>query len=69
MINLDFADVRTIMSDSARPDGIGFASTGENRAKEAAERALRSPLTSDEITGLDRDPALDRGCDAFRGSR
>jgi cell division protein FtsZ len=30
--------------------GIGFA-TGENRAKEAAERALRSPLIDTEITG------------------
>ena len=31
--------------------GIGFASSGENRAKEAAERALRSPLIDEEITG------------------
>ena len=30
--------------------GIGFA-TGENRAKEAAERALRSPLIDTELTG------------------
>ena len=30
--------------------GIGYA-TGENRAKEAAERALRSPLIETEITG------------------
>jgi cell division protein FtsZ len=52
LINLDFADVRTIMSNSDTAlMGIGFASTGENRAKEAAERALRSPLIDAEITG------------------
>ncbi len=52
LINLDFADVRTIMSDSDTAlMGIGFASSGENRAKEAAERALRSPLIDAEITG------------------
>jgi cell division protein FtsZ len=51
LINLDFADVRTIMADSGSAlMGIGFA-TGENRAKEAAERALRSPLIETEITG------------------
>jgi cell division protein FtsZ len=53
LINLDFADVRTIMSDSdSALMGIGFSSSsGENRAKEAAERALRSPLIDAEITG------------------
>ena len=52
LINLDFADVRTIMSDSdSALMGIGFASNGESRAKEAAERALRSPLIDAEITG------------------
>jgi len=52
LINLDFADVRTIMSRSGTAlMGIGFASTGENRAKEAAERALRSPLIDEEISG------------------
>jgi cell division protein FtsZ len=52
LINLDFADVRTIMSDSETAlMGIGFSSGGENRAKEAAERALRSPLIDAEITG------------------
>jgi len=49
LINLDFADVRTIMSDAGSAlMGIGFA-TGENRAREAAERALRSPLIDTEI--------------------
>src|SRR3989440_6876803 len=51
MINLDFADVRTIMQDGGNAlMGIGFA-TGENRAREAAERALRSPLIDTELTG------------------
>ena len=52
LINLDFADVRTIMKDAGSAlMGIGFAATGENRAREAAERALRSPLIETEITG------------------
>ena len=52
LINLDFADVRTIMQDAGSAlMGIGFA-TGENRAREAAERALRSPLIDTELTGV-----------------
>jgi cell division protein FtsZ len=52
LINLDFADVRTIMSDAGSAlMGIGFSSGGENRAREAAERALRSPLIDTEIVG------------------
>ena len=51
LINLDFADVRTIMSDAGSAlMGIGFA-TGDDRAKQAAERALRSPLIDTEIVG------------------
>jgi cell division protein FtsZ len=51
LINLDFADVRTVMRDAGSAlMGIGFA-TGENRARAAAERALRSPLIDTEITG------------------
>jgi cell division protein FtsZ len=51
LINLDFADVRTIMSDAGSAlMGIGFA-TGENRGIEAAERALRSPLIDAELVG------------------
>jgi cell division protein FtsZ len=50
IVNLDFADVRTVMKDAGSAlMGIGFASEGENRAKEAAERALRSPLIDTEI--------------------
>jgi len=53
LINLDFADVRTIMANSESAlMGIGFSSAGvESRAREAAERALRSPLIDAEITG------------------
>src|SRR5947199_3511559 len=52
MINLDFADVRTIMESSGTAlMGIGFSSGAENRAREAAERALRSPLIDMELRG------------------
>src|SRR5439155_1378998 len=52
LINLDFADVRTIMSNSGTAlMGIGFSSGTENRAREAAERALRLPLIVEELTG------------------
>ncbi len=52
IVNLDFADVRTVMKDAGSAlMGIGFASEGENRAKEAAERALRSPLIDTELIG------------------
>ena len=51
LINLDFADVRTIMKEAGTAlMGIGF-STSENRAREAAERALRSPLIDQQILG------------------
>src|SRR3954467_1750004 len=52
VINLDFADVRAGMKDAGSAlMGIGFASDGENRAREAAERALRSPLIDTQISG------------------
>jgi len=51
LINLDFADVRAVMKDAGSAlMGIGFA-TGENRGREAAERALGSPLIDTEISG------------------
>ena len=51
LINLDFADVRTIMSDAGSAlMGIGYSESA-NRAREAAERALRSPLIDTEIVG------------------
>ncbi len=47
MINVDFADVKTVMSEMGMAMmGTGSA-TGENRAKEAAEAAIRSPLLED----------------------
>ena len=50
LINLDFADVRTVMSGAGSAlMGIGYSSSEENRAREAAERALRSPLIDAEI--------------------
>jgi cell division protein FtsZ len=49
LINLDFADVRTVMQDAGSAlMGIGYA-TGPDRAREAAERALGSPLIDAEI--------------------
>jgi len=51
LINLDFADVRTVMKDAGSAlMGIGFA-TGDTRAKDAAERALSSPLIDTELVG------------------
>lgn len=47
MINVDFADVKTVMSEMGMAMmGTGTA-TGENRAREAAEAAIRSPLLED----------------------
>ncbi len=47
LINLDFADVKTIMSKAGMAImGIGIAS-GENRALEAAQRAISHPLLED----------------------
>ena len=50
-INLDFADVKTVMSNKGTAlIGIGMAQ-GENRAKEAAARAIKSPLLEAQIKG------------------
>ncbi len=47
MINVDFADVRTVMSEMGQAMmGTGEA-RGDNRAREAAEAAIRSPLLED----------------------
>ncbi len=47
MINVDFADVRTVMSEMGMAMmGTGSA-RGENRAREAAEKAINSPLLDD----------------------
>ena len=51
LINLDFADVKTIMRDAGSSMmGIGIA-TGENRAVEAARAAVMSPLLEINIQG------------------
>lgn len=51
LINVDFADVKTIMSDKGSAlMGIGVAN-GENRATEAAKKAISSPLLETSIDG------------------
>jgi len=51
LINLDFADVKTIMFETGSAlMGIGSA-TGENRAAEAARLAISSPLLETSIEG------------------
>jgi len=51
LINLDFADVKTIMTERGSAlMGIGVAS-GENRAAEAARKAIMSPLLETSIDG------------------
>lgn len=51
MINLDFADVESVMKEQGVAHmGIGYAS-GENRATEAAKAAIKSPLLETSIDG------------------
>lgn len=51
LINLDFADVESVMKDQGVAHmGIGYA-TGENRATEAAKQAIKSPLLETSIDG------------------
>ncbi len=51
LVNLDFADVKTIMLEQGLAHmGIGNAS-GENRAAEAAKQAIQSPLLETSIAG------------------
>jgi cell division protein FtsZ len=51
LINLDFADVKTIMSNKGSAlMGIGVAA-GDNRATEAAKKAINSPLLETSIDG------------------
>jgi cell division protein FtsZ len=51
IINIDFADIRTVMENAGSAlMGIGSA-TGENRAIEAAKQAINSPLLDVSITG------------------
>jgi len=51
MINVDFADVKAVMTDAGSAlMGIGYA-TGEHRAVEAAQAAISSPLLETSIDG------------------
>lgn len=51
MINVDFADVKTVMENAGSAlMGIGYG-TGENRAQEAARTAIESPLLELSIDG------------------
>jgi cell division protein FtsZ len=51
LINLDFADVRTIMSEAGQALlGIGMG-TGEHRAMDAVEHAIESPLLETSLEG------------------
>lgn len=51
LINLDFADVKTIMENQGSAlIGIGMAD-GEDKARMAAERAIQSPLLETQISG------------------
>ena len=47
LINVDFADVRTVMSEMGMAMMGSGSSTGEDRAREAAESAINSPLLED----------------------
>jgi cell division protein FtsZ len=47
LINVDFADVKTVMSEMGQAMMGTGAATGENRAREAAEAAINSPLLED----------------------
>lgn len=54
LINVDFADIRTVMKDAGTAMmGIGIAS-GENRALEAAQQATNSNLLETSIAGASR---------------
>lgn len=54
LINLDFADIRTVMKDAGTAMmGIGIAS-GENRALDAAQQATNSNLLESSIAGASR---------------
>ena len=51
LVNLDFADVKTIMLNQGMAHmGVGKA-TGENRAEDAAKEAIQSPLLETSIEG------------------
>lgn len=47
IVNVDFADVRTVMSEMGQAMMGSGSASGENRAREAAEKAIASPLLED----------------------
>ena len=49
-INLDFADLKTAMSTRGYAMMGAGLGRGENRARQAAEQAIRSPLSGDNVT-------------------
>lgn len=52
LINVDFADVRTVMSEMGQAMMGSGVAAGSNRAQEAAEKAINSPLLEDiDLTG------------------
>ncbi len=64
LVNLDFADVKAIMSKAGMAImGIGVA-TGENRAIEAAERAISHPLLEDNSIAGARGVLMNITCNA-----
>ena len=66
LINLDFADVRTVMTDAGNAlMGIGYTS-GDDRAVEAVERALRSPLIDSRMP---RAPVISPSISGERSAR
>ena len=68
LINLDFADVKTVMHNKGSAImGIGLG-TGENRATEAAKKAIASPLLENDIDGAtDAIINISGGMDIARG--
>ena len=51
IVNLDFADINSVMKDAGYAHmGVGRAS-GEDKARQAAERAISSPLLETSISG------------------
>ena len=53
-INLDFADVRSVMENAGRALMAVGEGTGENRARDAAQAVVNSPLLEHSITGATR---------------
>jgi cell division protein FtsZ len=51
LINLDFADVRTIMHDAGSALMVIGTASGENRASDAAKAAISSPLLEESVEG------------------